>query len=69
MGHTLKTVVLREAAGLLGGPTALHDYLRVPSRDLIRWMTGEEKPPVAVFLQVVDLLESRADARRPGSVP
>ena len=66
MTLTVQTFVLRKAAKLLGGPGALHDYLRVPSRDLTRWISGEEQPPMGVFLQVIDLLESRAaDAAAP----
>jgi len=61
MAHTVQSLALARAAAILGGTVALHDYLRVPSRDLTRWMSGEEQPPVLVFLRVVDLLDDHAD--------
>ncbi len=48
-------VVLR-AAGILGGPEALGDYLGVPSVRLALWLRGETDPPADVFLRCVDLV-------------
>jgi len=58
MQHNVHTFALEKAARILGGPLALHDYLRVPSVDLNRWMTGKEPPPAVIFLRVVDLLDA-----------
>jgi|SRR5688572_8776387 len=47
---------LARAAGLLGGTRELSARLQVPIPDLTRWLAGKAKPPIAVFLRVVDIL-------------
>jgi hypothetical protein len=65
MQHTVYSLALERAARILGGSAALQDYLHVPSLDLIRWRTGQERPPVVIFLRVVDLLDARAGDATP----
>ena len=47
---------LAQAAGLLGGARELSDRLQVPMSDLTRWLAGQGKPSIGVFLRVVDIL-------------
>jgi hypothetical protein len=47
---------LERAADLLGGPQRLARYLRAPGAQVFRWLKGEEKPPLSVFLTCVDLV-------------
>jgi hypothetical protein len=65
-----KTLAVRTAADLLGGPRKLRDRLRVPSADVAAWMAGREEPPTEVFLRVVELILDELEAghlpRRPG---
>ena len=58
MQHNVHTFALEKAARILGGPQALHDYLRVPLLNLVCWMNGTEQPPAGIFLRVVDLLDA-----------
>src|SRR4051812_28661166 len=53
---TVQVKALNRAAEMLGGPDRLREYLRVPARQLALWLSGAEKPPVDVFLKVVDLI-------------
>lgn len=53
--HTYR-VALARAASLVGGARYLSDRLRVPMTDLTRWLAGEGKPTIDVFLRVVDIL-------------
>lgn len=46
----------QKAAELLGGRKALARELRVPTPDLEKWLAGSAKPPLSVFLQVIDLV-------------
>jgi hypothetical protein len=39
-----------------GGLRALSRLLHVPKADLLRYMTGVEQPPRAVFLAAVDIV-------------
>ena len=57
--QTVHSGVLRRAAALFGGAEALAAYLRVPQAWLEAWMRGEGAPPIAVFLQAVDILAER----------
>ena len=47
---------LAHAAGLLGGARELSDRLQVPMSDLARWLAGQGKPSIGVFLRVIDIL-------------
>jgi CheY-like chemotaxis protein len=47
---------LARAAGLLGGARQLSHRLQVPMPHLTRWLAGEGKPAIDVFLRVVDIL-------------
>lgn len=64
---------LQKAADLLGGRKKLARALRVPIRDLELWIADEAKPPLNVFLRVVDLIidETGAppDTSEPGDPP
>ncbi len=53
--HTYRAALAR-AAGLVGGARKLSDQLRVPMSDLTRWLAGEGRPTIDVFLRVVDIL-------------
>jgi hypothetical protein len=54
-------VALVKAAVLLGGARALSDRLRVPMPELTHWLAGDGKPPMGVFLRVVDILIEERD--------
>ena len=45
-----------KAAELLGGEKALARELRVPVADLNKWIAGSAKPPLSIFLRVIDLV-------------
>jgi hypothetical protein len=46
----------QKAAELAGGRKQLARRLRVPSADLEKWIAGAAEPPLAVFLQAIDLV-------------
>ena len=56
-----------KAAEFCGGVRKLARHLRVPIRDLEKWMAGEVAPPIPVFLKTVDLVlaESSPPAPKP----
>jgi len=56
MSLTVHAKALKRAAEILGGRDRLREYLRVPASHLNLWMSGAEKPPLDVFLKVVDLI-------------
>lgn len=56
---------LARAAGLLGGARELSHRLQVPMPDLTRWLAGEGKPAIDVFLRVVDILIEEGRKARP----
>lgn len=58
MGDSVHARAMRRAADLVGGKSALREKLRVPMRDLERWMDGGEKPPMDVFLKAVDIVSA-----------
>jgi CheY-like chemotaxis protein len=66
--HTYR-VALSRAAGLVGGARELSDRLRVPMTDLTRWLAGEGRPMIDVFLRVVDILVEEGKRPAPGSPP
>ena len=53
--ETYRAAVAR-AAGLVGGARELSQRLQVSMPDLTRWLSGEGKPTIDVFLRVVDIL-------------
>ena len=53
------------AAFLVGGARQLSDRLQVPMTELTRWVTGEGKPAMNVFLRVVDILVAESKKSRP----
>lgn len=46
----------QKAAELTGGRKQLARRLRVPLADLERWLAGGAEPPLAIFLQAIDLV-------------
>ena len=48
--------LLRRAAEVIGGKTALRQVLRVSMRQLDLWLHGIERPPSYVFLKAVDII-------------
>jgi hypothetical protein len=49
---------LHDACLMLGGEHKLAEYLGVPVSQIERWLNGTGRPPDAVFLRCVDLVES-----------
>lgn len=47
---------IAHAANLVGGVQELSDRLRIPRADLMRWISGEGKPTIGVFLRIIDLM-------------
>src|SRR5688572_2687275 len=47
---------LASAAAVVGGARELADRLRVGMTDLTRWLAGTHKPPLNVFLRVIDII-------------
>ena len=56
MASSVYSRALQKAADLLGGRSKLARFLRVPTKDLDGWIADEAKPPLNVFLRVVDLI-------------
>jgi hypothetical protein len=48
---------LHDACLIVGGEHELAGYLGVEVRDIERWLAGIGRPPDAVFLRCVDLIE------------
>ena len=46
----------QKAAELLGGNKKLARLLRVPLRDLEKWIAGAAAPPLPIFLKAIDLV-------------
>ena len=61
---TYRAALVR-AAELVGGVRRLSDRLRVPMADLTRWLAGDGKPSLGVFLQVIDVLIEEGRKPRP----
>lgn len=53
--YTYSAALLR-AAEILGGAVTLARALEVPMADLARWMSAQGRPPMGIFLKVVDIL-------------
>jgi hypothetical protein len=58
---------MAHAAELAGGVQALSERLRVPVVDVMRWIQGETRPPMGVFLRVVDFVIQ--ESKKPGFFP
>ena len=56
---------LQRAAEILGGRDKLSRELRVPVKELDRWIAEEAEPPRGVFLRAVDIVLEETPA--PGS--
>lgn len=73
MASSVYSRTLQKAAELHGGGKKLARILRVPMKDLEMWIADEAKPPLNVFLRVVDLIidesGSAPDAAEPGEPP
>lgn len=73
MASSVYSRTLQKAAELVGGRKKLARLLRVPAKDLDSWIADEAKPPLNVFLRVVDLIldETGAppEASEPGEPP
>jgi hypothetical protein len=63
---TYRAALVR-AAELLGGARPLSDRLQVPMPDLTRWLAGDGKPTIGVFLKVIDVLIE--EGRKPRFYP
>ena len=46
----------QKAVELIGGRKELARELRVPLAELERWITGDAKPPLQIFLKAIDLV-------------
>jgi len=60
MASSVYSRTLQKAADLLGSRKKLARVLRVPAKDLDTWIADEAKPPLNVFLRVVDLIIDEA---------
>jgi hypothetical protein len=56
MDRELRTTVLRRAADISGGVSALQQRLRVEQHALELWLSGRATVPEWVFVQAVDLV-------------
>ena len=56
MASSVYSRALRKAAELLGGRDKLARHLGAPQADIDKWIVGEGKPPLAVFLRVIDYI-------------
>jgi hypothetical protein len=52
---TYRAALVR-AAELLGGARPLCERLQVPMPELTRWLAGDGRPSIGVFLKVIDVL-------------
>ena len=55
--------MLLRAMNMAGGIEALARHLRVPTKQLGRWITGDVETPHGVFLRVVDFLRHARNSR------
>lgn len=63
MASSVHLKALLRAAQICGGREMLRSRLRVSSRELERWISGEEELPAQVFLETVDII---SEASLPG---
>ena len=69
MPASVYSKTLQKAAELAGGQKKLARQLRVPLADLEKWITDKDEPPMAIFLQAVDLVLDETGAPAAGSEP
>jgi len=73
MASSVYSRTLQKAADLLGGRKKLARILRVPMKDLEAWIADEVKPPLNVFLRVVDIIIDEtgpaSESGEPGDPP
>ena len=73
MASSVYSRTLQKAVELAGGRSKLARLLRVPLANIDRWIADEAKPPLNVFLRVVDLVidetGSAPEAAEPGEAP
>ena len=55
---TVYTEALRRAATAIGGEVKLARALNVPEKQVRRWLSGEDAPPVAIYHKALDVLIS-----------
>jgi hypothetical protein len=60
---TYRAALVR-AAQILGGARALCDRLHVPMAELTRWLAGDGKPSIGIFLKVIDILIEEGQSPR-----
>lgn len=65
MPRKTKTLAVRIAADMLGGPRKLRTALRARSADVAAWISGRVEPPREVFLHAVELILDELDAGAP----
>lgn len=68
MSSSVHVEVLRRAAEILGGKSALRALLRVPMPQLDLWMQGAARPPSYIFLRAIDLISAEPDSGSPAAV-
>jgi hypothetical protein len=56
MDRKLRVTVLRRAAEIAGGPTALQERLKVDAHALELWLAGRATVPEWVFFLAVDMV-------------
>jgi len=56
-------ITVARAAELCGGAVPLSRRLRLPLADLTRWISGDDTPPIGIFLLVIDVINE--ESRRP----
>ena len=47
---------LHRAVTLLGSAVAVSERLQIPVADIMRWLSGEDRPSFGNFLRIVDVL-------------
>ncbi len=58
--HTIYTRSILEAEKILGGPAELRKLLHASIEQIAQWKSGEQRPPMMVFLKLVDVLDRRS---------
>jgi hypothetical protein len=53
---TVHARTLHRACEILGGVQQLAAQMKVSAIALLRWMEGEEDPPIGIFLAAVDIV-------------
>ena len=56
---------LRRAAAIVGDDESLAQRLGCSRTQLLRWLAGDERPPMDVFLRAVDIVVRDSVARNP----